>query len=206
MIKKLTTSFLCIGCATSALAGSVTYTPALDVVFEAPQANWAGVYFGGSASLNGGELLLIDSGRLTNTFPIESGVSVGAFAGYNLQFGNVVGGVEVGYAAAGMGLTTFSGITYDAIYDGKVRLGYSFGKLLAYGFAGYSASTLVDNSTASDVTGAHYGAGLSYLVSDRIFVGVEYMQRNLDGIQSNDPGVLYETNQEVVQLRAGLQF
>lgn len=207
MIRTLAVAGFCFGLASATSAGEVApYVPQPTVMVGPIENHWAGLYVGGSVNYSIGEMLLIDSDVLSNTFEISPTFDASGFAGYNLQFGHVVVGGELAYSSAGQILSTLSSFNYGPIADAKVKIGYSFGKSMVYGFAGYSVANVTDNITVSAVSGMSYGAGFSKMVSSRVFVGAEYIFRNIDGLQSNDPGVLYETNMQAIQIRIGLQF
>jgi len=54
--------------------------------------------------------------------------------------------------------------------------------------------------------GFSYGAGVDYMVSDHLFVGAEYLMRNLSGARVNDPTRTMESSIQSAQLRVGWHF
>lgn len=148
---------------------------------------WEGFYIGGSAGYGGDEVLdnfiylgLRDSGSL-------NGRIFGGHMGYNFQRGDVIFGIE-----AGMNGTNVDGETFDGEVKNKLdwygtgvgRLGYVYGDLLIYGFAGFAWGKLKtdlegfikEESTHPGWTG---GFGLERAVSDRFSVRLEYSHVDL---------------------------
>lgn len=93
----------------------------------------------------------------------------GATAGYDLQSGKVVYGVE-----AEITDSTRFGIGRD--FSGGVRLGYALSdKALLYVKGGYTNYRVF---TAVNLDGARGGVGLEYNVSDNVFARGEYRYSN----------------------------
>jgi outer membrane immunogenic protein len=102
------------------------------------------------------------------------GFSIGAKLGYDKQIGDVVFGVMTdGYYsfADGNGRGAGAGVFESELnYYGTVRgrLGYSFGRLMAYGTAGYAYGELevknvgIGASDKESLSGWTYGGGLEY--------------------------------------------
>jgi outer membrane immunogenic protein len=102
------------------------------------------------------------------------GFSIGAKFGYDQQIGNVVvGAITDGFYsfADGNGHGAGAGLYKSELnYYGTVRgrLGYSFGRLMAYGTAGFAygeleVTSLANGASASEtLTGWTYGGGLEY--------------------------------------------
>ena len=89
-------------------------------------------------------------------------------------------------------------------------MGYSAGSALIYGVLGYSTATTVESpgNVDIDTNGINYGVGVDYMVSDRFFMGVELLQRNLDGdyTSSGFPGWTFDGRSQSVSLRGGFKF
>lgn len=166
--------------ASAAMAGNLD-VPIVDdasMVLEASQNDWRGFYAGGMIGFNSGDYAY-ESGA--GGAALE-GQTFGAFAGYNVQFDAFVLGGELSYAGGsvhdvrpGLEITN-----YSDVLDIKARAGYSLGSTLVYGFAGYSNATW-DNfgNTVTAATGMNYGAGIDILISESMFVGVEYITRDM---------------------------
>ncbi len=183
------TSVIAIGAASAAMAGaSGPMAPAAPVSVAAPVAgaDWSGLYAGGLVSFDSGTV-----SAFTNNIPgisrtLESNTAFGGFVGYNRQVNNLVFGGELAYTTGNIPITgLLSSFVTDRV-DAKGRLGYSFGSALVYGVVGYSWATTSDSGIVYPAAGLNYGVGLDYMVNDHIFVGAEYLMRDLTG---SDVGV-----------------
>jgi len=168
------------------------------VIIPAPvavAADWSGFYGGLSYSQTMGSL---DAGAGATDF--EDGTAPGAFAGYNWQNGNFVFGGELAYhAISDSELTGTPGTELSSAIDLKGRLGYAAGRVMPYLALGYSSATLDVGADSFDLTGASYGIGVDFLVTDNIFVGAEYLQRDLSGDG-------YEADPSTLGIRVGYKF
>jgi len=120
------------------------------------------------------------------------GWAIGGKLGYDQQMGNIVVGVltDAFYSFAdGGGRGAGYGIyRSDLNYYGTVRgrLGYSFGRLMAYGTAGYAYGGLeVKNVTtgaksSETLSGWTYGGGLEYFWNRDINLNVGYRRIDFD--------------------------
>jgi hypothetical protein len=136
------------------------------------------------------------------------------FLGYNLQRGSVVFGAELGVSG---GTITFENINplnkFDGMVDLKARIGYATGKVLVYGSLGYVRT---DRSFAGPVsndpiatTGVSFGLGVDAMVGERLFVGLEALQRNLttdEGDVGGFPSLSFDNHVNTVSLRVGYRF
>lgn len=181
----------------AALAGSPepyvehVYMPPIEVE---PASTWEGFYFGGVGGFQSGEitpvLLEVDT------------TNYGAFAGYNFQSGNMVYGAEI---AAQIGSADFTpGPTYDVNYmvDAKARVGYSMGDALLFASGGYTSVSIATPGPGFDASGWNAGAGLDYAVTDKFFLGGEYVYRSLP----NTTPAGFDVTSHGAQLRAGFRF
>ncbi|MCB1330561.1 MAG: porin family protein [Maritimibacter sp.] len=179
------------------LAGSAAFAgspePYIEHVYTEPpalDAEWDGFY----AGLIGG----IQNGEVTpGPFDFD-GVSYGGFAGYNFQTGNTVFGAEI---AAQRGTLDFAppSLTMDMLVDAKVRVGYSMGDALLFASGGYSTAGTTIGFAAK---GWNAGAGLDFAVTDKVFVGAEYVYRSMP---TTVPAG-FDVTSHAGQLRAGLKF
>lgn len=143
------------------------------------------------------------------------GHTTGLALGHNMQSGAFVYGAELAY---GFGKIHYDGLPsenyLDGVLDLKLRAGYAAGKVLVYGVLGYSRS---DRYLAPDVPdqpimseGISYGFGADVRVTDRVFVGLEYLARNLDteegALGGLFPNQSFEGNPHTLSLRVGFKF
>ncbi|MFZ2101227.1 MAG: outer membrane protein [Oricola sp.] len=171
------------GIALAALAGNAAFAadavemppepPAAPVVVAQPTSGWSGLYVGvfgghnwGTFDSSGGD---IDA----------NGWSGGAFAGYNMQNGSVVYGLEgdAGYSGAD---GTLGGVTAKQTGFGSIRgrVGYDFDPMLLYGTGGLAISgAKVSDATGSDTNvhlGWTVGAGADAKLTENVFGRLEY--------------------------------
>ena len=162
---------------------------------------WSGYYAGGTVGFNSGDHFFEGEG----TYPSE-GTTFGAFAGMNFQSGNIVYGGEIAYLGGDVFIPAEPSYRYVSFVDVKARVGMEFGSALIYGVAGFSGG-LHENGNSFDTsfnTGYNYGIGVDYMISDRMFVGAEYLIRELKG--EWDVGADFEGSDQSLQLRVGYKF
>lgn len=199
----------------TALAGS-TEAPVFPVTQIAPAAaaaDWSGFYAGGMVSFNGtaNDLSAYESDVFQFIAPITGNASVGGFVGYDFQFGSFVLGGELAITSRSVSFTNFPNQYFGPVTDLKMRAGYSFGKVMAYGVVGASFSTLADYGDSPmlvefKTTGLNYGVGVEYFVHEKMFVGAEFLARNLSGNRESLPLFSISTTIQSAQLRAGWKF
>lgn len=111
-----------------------------------------------------------------------SGIIGGAHVGYNFQAQRIVGGAEADFLTSRLRSGTVMSMSFrqNYLYSARVKAGYVFGDLLAYGTLGYAYSTASyrDFSGASDKTirGAAYGGGLEYALTRNVSIRGEYIR------------------------------
>ena len=114
----------------------------------------------------------------------SSGLIGGAHVGYNFQAQRIVGGVEGDFLTARISSGTVATMSFRQNYlsSARVKGGYVFGDLLAYGTLGYAYSTASyrDFTGSSDKTikGAVFGGGVEYAVTRNFSIRAEYMRYN----------------------------
>ena len=120
------------------------------------------------------------------------GISIGAKLGYDQQIGNFVVGVMTDgfYSFAnGNGHGAGAGLFKSELnYYGTVRgrLGYSFGRLMAYGAAGYAYGELevknlgAGTADSATLSGWTYGGGLEYAWNKDIMLHGGYRRIDFD--------------------------
>ena len=200
MQKYIALSIASLCVATASLAGSPAAAAGND---------WSGFYAGGTFGTGTGGNLEYDNGGLFEYDSLEPGTSFGGFAGYNMQQNNTVYGGEIAYSQVdvpGFGPVGFPLETFNYFADAKARVGIVQNNFLLYGFAGYSFSNFeFPSGTNFDVSGLNFGAGVDVMVNEHMFVGGEYIFRNLSG-ETDTPPQTQTTNIQAVQLRAGWKF
>ncbi len=183
-------------------------TPTAPLTVDAlTNPNWGGFYLGGLYAFESGDWDIYKEGELDTTWATE-GDKYGAFAGYNIQRDALVFGGELAYSS-GETLATYNVLTQDlaeTIIDAKARVGYALGDILLYGVAGGTWATIENSGTSVDLNGLNYGAGAQMKFGNGMFIGAEYLIRDLSGVSSDHEGVTYEYTIQSVALRAGWQF
>lgn len=194
MIFRLrTTSVLAALAATvsgPALAGGlseqINEQVVVPVEVTAPEpADWTGFYVGGS--IGNGEMSLEnvdpDFEEEVRGFTADVENLFGIHAGYMRDLGSFVLGVEGEYLQGTVTAEEQEEDTDITILRAKGRVGYDMGQLLPYAVGGYAVLDPVDAPEDFDpLTGAFYGLGIDYAVTDSILIGGEYLIHNL----SND--------------------
>lgn len=161
-----------------AIAGSMS-EPAVEpapapVMTPAPTpmgGDWTGFYAGGS-------LGYADATGTDAFDDSPTGITYGAFAGYDYDFGSIVLGGELEISGFDVTEDTL-GLDVDSVTRVKVRAGYDAGNALPYltaGGAQLSTSGAVDDSD----TGYFYGAGLDYRIGGNLRVGGEVLQHRFE--------------------------
>lgn len=193
---------------TTALAGGVAPAPQPPVVIPvADVTDWTGVYVGlGYSSVSNGTM---EYNNIATQFEYLEGEMESFFIGYNYQFSNnfVVGG-ELNYSSGLEGVTGFPTEFLDDILSVRLRGGYAFGNLHAYGFAGYAVSeySIPVLPAQWDVDGETYGLGVEYMINDRFIVGLEYARWNLSGDTGLAVGQTQTSEIDAITLRAAFHF
>jgi outer membrane immunogenic protein len=144
--------------------------------------DWSGAYVGVQSANSSYTNRYYENGVFDN-LPVDGGGSMtGVFAGYNHQIGNFVLGGEIAHLSGEPAYDLFPGYVYTDMLDLKARAGYSLGRVLPYAVIGWSMTEWTnDTLTPVDADGFAYGIGAEFLVTDRVVVGLEYLQRNLVG-------------------------
>ena len=180
---------------------------------NASAQDWTGAYGVLAVSDGSGTSKTFSSGVLSSSFDI-SGHGVSLAYGYNVQNGALVYGGELAYD---FGKTYFDGLpdtdNYDGMLDLKGRVGYASGKFVVYGVLGYSRSqsnySLVTIDDPIAISGMSYGIGGDLAIGERVFVGLEYLRRNLEigqGGIGGFPDDSEETDLKTISLRLGMRF
>lgn len=170
---------------TAAFALSATGAIAADVIYQPPEIappavytpfDWTGFYLGAQG---GYAWTKLENGFLGLDEDFDGGF-LGAHAGYNLQNGDFVYGIEadINY---NWNDETFAGTEVGLEWDGSVRgrLGYAVDRTLFYGTAGVAfANAYVDTAAFGKqdetLVGWTVGAGVEHAFTDNLLARVEY--------------------------------
>ena len=214
----LTAAAIATGLTSTAMAGALEFVPTVEATLEAPATDWSGPYAGVMAAMGTGvftENIRRRGDEIATLFlPYDiEGNMFGAFAGYNFQRGSLVFGVEGAYSTGSVAYSPVDerswGWEFTSFVDLKARVGFAAGNALIYGFAGGTLSDLHwygDGDFYFEPTGINYGAGIDLLVTDSIFIGAEYIVRELsDDLDGFDPTTM-DATVNAVQIRAGMNF
>ena len=178
---------------------------AYDTVPVSPAVDWSGPYAGLSYGRGSG-----DANDGLATYDFDRGTAAGVFLGYNVQRGHLVFGGELAYSSiSDMTLAGAGGDdSLDSMLDLRGRLGFSAGRALVYGAVGYSRGEMTVNSTdRATISGTSLGVGIDYLVTNSVFLGVDYTSRKLDGTAEGGlAGFDIDATVNTVGLRLGLKF
>lgn len=156
----------------------VALTPAI-----AQAQDWTGPY--GGITLGGADIEATVKAVEPNLELEGDGTSVGIFAGYNYQMGNVVYGGEFDFD--GTDYEVADGLVQiDSTLRLKARVGAPIGNGLAYGVIGAVGAT--SNSVVAplgdfaikDGIGVLYGAGYDMKLSDNLLIGSELLFHNFE--------------------------
>jgi outer membrane immunogenic protein len=138
----------------------------------APAAErWAGPYVG----------VAIGHGFLKDSLPAEGDDTIyGAFAGYNLQWGPIVFGAEIGGEKTDIMFTDGSTIAAKHMYGARLRGGLANEWAFAYGSIGVQHG--VTNEVAflglvspkNEDTALQFGAGIDFAVTNNLALGVDF--------------------------------
>jgi len=189
------------------IAVAIAVLGSASMAVSANAADWSGPYIGGYYSADSGEDYYPDN--FDTQYYALVGDSYGIFAGYNMDQGNYVFGLEV---ATAIGIDLIEETDPDWIFgsmtDLKFRVGYKSGNALPYVLVGGSMAEFGDipDGDVDTLTGLVAGAGVDYMFSGGFFVGAEYLYRDM--YKDNFAGEGYEVFSQVssFQVRAGMKF
>ena len=115
-----------------------------------------------------------------------SGAIGGAHIGYNFQANRLVGGAEADFLTSGIKSGNFGANSFQQNFlsSARVKAGWAFGDLLAYGTIGwaYSTSKFTDATGTSNksIKGTAYGAGAEFALTRNLFLRAEYLRYDFD--------------------------
>ncbi|NHT76928.1 outer membrane protein [Ferranicluibacter rubi] len=196
------------------ILSSATALPALsadmNVLEDAPQPvqqvsstyDWSGFYLGGQ----GGYAWM--TGDVRGIERELDGGAAGAHAGYNLQSGSIVYGIEndVNYNFDSKGSAKTE---WDA--SGRARVGYALDRTLIFATAGVAAAGAVVERPAAGkkdeiLIGWTAGGGIEHAVTDNILVRGEYRYTDFGEKDFGDSVGKFGATQNKVILGASFKF
>ena len=143
-----------------------------------------------------------------------SGPAGGAHIGYNFQANRIVGGVEgdVTFGSIRSGSLGSASFSQDFLSSARVKGGYVFGNLLAYGTVGWAWSTTdykdLGNSSDQTVKGVVFGIGAEYPITRNVSLRAELLRYDFEGasyVVPPSPQSL-TTSTNVARIGANLHF
>lgn len=195
MLKKgALAAVLFLSTASFAVAADST----MAVMDHSDQFDWTGWYVTGQAGFGSGSSTLVATAATPNPdLPLAfspSGALGGLAAGYNMQNGNFVFGVELGWlggkindSKTGASATAYT-VNLDNIFTVGPRIGVAMDDVLLYAEAGFATATVsgegVKLGTAVAITGDraigyYVGAGVDFALDSNWVLGAEYNYINL---------------------------
>ena len=143
-----------------------------------------------------------------------SGLAGGAHIGYNLQSSQLVGGVEADamFSAIRSGSLGTASFSQDFLSSARVKGGYVFGNLLAYGTVGWAWSTTdyhdLGVSSSRTVDGVAFGAGAEYAITRNVTLRAELLRYAFGGATYATPFTpqTLTTSTNVLRIGASVHF
>jgi len=143
-----------------------------------------------------------------------SGPAGGAHVGYNFQSNRIVGGVEgdVTFGDIRSGSLGSASFRQDLLSSARVKGGYVFGNLLAYGTLGWAWSntdySYYGASSGQTVKGIAFGVGGEYAITRNVSLRAELLRYNFGGASYFVPPspVSITTSTNVARIGASLHF
>lgn len=138
-----------------------------------------------------------------------SGLIGGAHIGYHFQSSRLMGGAEADVLTSGIKSGSLSTLTFQQKFLSSLRVkaGWVFGDLLAYGTMGYaySTSSLSTNTGSDNKTnkGTVFGAGAELAVTKSVSLRAEFLRYNFNSLTYNMPANAIAVTPNTNLLRAG---
>ncbi len=218
MRKIIVATAILASLASSALAGRFgPLTEPLTQNISAPPAavsGWDGFYLGGLASFDNGDARATlnnqrAADRAVIAFLLNSAFTpssaYGGFVGFNRQINTAVVGLEAAYTTGDVFTVNPTTSFFGDRFDMKARLGFSLGSALVYGVAGYSFADFTDAGTVFSSSGMNYGVGVDIKIGERMFVGAEYLMRDMTGTSPLSRFTI-TSNLDSAAIRIGMEF
>ncbi len=143
-----------------------------------------------------------------------SGPAGGVHIGYNFQSSQLVGGVEADamFSAIRSGSLGSASFSQDFLSSARVKGGYAFGNLLAYGTLGWAWSTTnyqdLGASSNETVKGLAFGLGAEYAITRNVSLRAELLRYDFGGANYATPfaSQTLTTTTNVARLGASVHF
>jgi len=205
-----------------------------DIPYVEAPWSWAGVYYGATIGYgSGGSTAYVSNnanahGTDTNN---PDGVLLGGTIGYNYQIAPTwLIGAEADFSWLGLqgdqGKAVFDGHYWTGGWDGlftlRGRVGYTLGRTLIYGTAGYAAlhtnETISGNDTDESAFGTDWrsgwvvGGGVEHFLTERLSVKGEYLHAGFEdlsgrtGFPGNYGNQVYKLESDLDLIRIGLNY
>ena len=167
--------------------------------------DWTGIYAGTYYGTG--------TGTDFEGYPVEpdlydlAGTMYGGFAGYRSDSGSFVWGGEIAMSlGADFGEVDFADYYYGSFIDVNVQAGYDIGPALIYVEAGFSTAEFTASDDTGTLSGWNAGIGADMMVTDKLFVGAEFLYRDILNVDYFSAGNGERANISTWQLRAGYRF
>lgn len=197
---------------TSIMTAVVGSTSTLALMTAGVPAAADGLYAGLSAGIFSGETPTAGAASDIDDYEL-SGAGLGGFVGYTSTMAN---GLTLGLEVAATGPVDGdpdenSGYDYaydiNWLVDAKVSVGTTVANNISvYGFAGMSFANTNHYYREYSTGGYNYGIGANYDMNNGMFVGVEVIQRDLDGYGDELADDSGRAVSQAISLRAGFKF
>jgi outer membrane immunogenic protein len=143
-----------------------------------------------------------------------SGPAGGAHVGYNFQASQLVGGVEADamFSSIRSGTLGTASFNQDFLSSARVKGGYAFGNLLAYGTLGWAWSTTsyqdLGVSSNETVKGVAFGLGAEYAITRNVSLRGELLRYDFGAANYATPfaSQTLTTSTNVVRMGASVHF
>ncbi len=191
--------------ATAASAGTIVAPTPDPVIMPTPvfaTSYWDGFYVGAAVGWSTGDMVIYPAAG-----DPSDGFGYGGFIGYNyvMDGGFMIGG-EVAGSIFNFDPTSGATGVDGTMFDAKLRVGFEMDRALVYASGGYSMLSgdyLSTPATPIEGTGWNVGAGIDYLVTDSVFVGAEYVYRDITDSAATPA---WESQSHAFTVRAGIKF
>ncbi|NKX46167.1 outer membrane protein [Roseicyclus persicicus] len=164
-----------------ALAGGTGPAAQPPVIIPvAPTPDWGGFY--GGVMLEWGQGTVSNSGapgRGPTSVDID-GINYGIFAGYRVDYGSTVFGVELDLVSSDMSVSGGVG-EVDSLIRGTLEYGVDTGNAFLYGTAGVFGATISPSGPFDDYDWGFVGGfGVDYRLSASTFLAAEVLYHRID--------------------------